>query len=59
MIHPTELAEKATVEPPVFTADDFGAAVQAVILTGEGSSQVQDLLLLGRSSFVNGFGDCR
>ena len=37
----------------------FGAAVQAAILTGEGSSQVQDLLLVGRHSFVNGFGDCR
>ena len=27
-------------------ADDFGAAVQAAILIGEGSSQVQDVLLL-------------
>ena len=34
-------------------ADDFGAAEQAAILSGEGSSQVQDLL------FVDVFGDCR
>ena len=33
--------------------------IMVAILTGEGSSQVQDLLLLGRHSFVNGFGDCR
>ena len=29
-----------------YLADDFGAAVQAATLTGEGSSQVQDLVLL-------------
>ena len=33
-----------TSSPPL--ADDFGAAVQAAILIGEGSSQVQNLLLL-------------
>ena len=37
----------------------FGAAVQAAILTGEGSSQVHDLVLFGRHFFVNGFGDSR
>ena len=52
MIYQTEFAEKATVEPPA-TADPLMILssllmilVQAAILTGEGSSQVQDLLLL-------------
>ena len=40
-----------------FVAVDFGAAIQGAILTGEGSSQVQDLLVFGRYSCVDGFGD--
>ena len=35
----------------------YGAAVQGVILTGEDSSQVHDLLLLS-DSFVHGSGNC-
>ena len=35
----------------------FGAAVQAAIVTGEGSSQLHDLLLFGRHSFAIAFGD--
>ena len=37
----------------------FGAAVQAATLTGEGSSQMQNLLFLDATPFVNGFEDCR